>query len=236
VPGYTSDLHPDFYTWPAIDKLFYFLLHGAHLQQLWFVPMISLFYLCAPLLIYIDRHPQLYFSLFAFIIVSLIIERDPLSDILKMFVHFFSVYLFGMFMSHYKNQYLEFAKKYWPLITAVTILVFILNLLFFEYNKSLNYLHKMLFCCFFIYWLWKLDTFIPNRLAYLADISFGVFFIHYYFILIYRGLYEKFAGHALPGNFINWVLVFVFTLGCSILLIELIRKVFSKNSRYIIGC
>lgn len=236
IPGYTLQLHADFYSWSALQKIIYFLLHGAHLQQLWFVPMIALFYVSAPLLIYIDRHPKLYYSLFVFVFISFMVEREPLSDILKMFVHFFSVYVFGMFMSHYKNRYLEFAKKNWLLITFLTIGCFVLNLIFFTYNDPLNYIHKMLFCCFFIYWLWKLDAYIPRQLAYLADISFGIFFIHYYFILVYRGLYQKIAVHPLEGSILNWLIVFAFTLGCSVAVLKLVKKLFPKNSRYIVGC
>jgi len=110
-PGYILAPHPDFASWPVWQQVEYFMLRGAHMQQLWFVPMIALFYLISPLLIYIDRHPHLYYLLLVFIPVSLLVTREPFSDIPRMFVHFLSVYLFGMFMSRYRSRYLDFARR-----------------------------------------------------------------------------------------------------------------------------
>lgn len=234
---YTAALHPDIYTWPWWHKLYYMILHGAHLPQLWFVPMIAIFYIIAPLLLYIDRHPKLYYSLLGFIVVSLIVPREPFSDILKMFAHFFSVYLFGMFMSHYKNEYLAFAKKYWPLITGLTVAAFVLNIVFYDsWYDQLNYIHKMLFCCFFLYWLWRLDKYIPKFFNYLAEISFGVFFVHYYFNIIYYSLANRYLPAAKVGSFLNWTIFFLFVFAGTIALITFVRKVFPKYSKNLIGC
>ena len=77
IPELTLQLHPDFRYWAFVNKLAYYLFRGAHLQQLWFVPMIILFYIAAPVLIYIDRNPRLYYLLIFFIAVSLLVERIP---------------------------------------------------------------------------------------------------------------------------------------------------------------
>jgi peptidoglycan/LPS O-acetylase OafA/YrhL len=229
--------HPDFASWPVWERLCYFLLRGAHMKPLWFVPMISLFYLSAPVFIYIDRHPKLYYLLIVFCTISVFVVREPLSDIPRMFVHFFSVYVFGMFMSHYKQRYLEFAKKYYILISILTLLAFAADLVFFEQlNNSLNYLHKMLFCCFFLYWFWRLDRYVPAFLSLLAELSFGLFFIHYYTLLAIKAVYEKKAGHPIPGNFVSWAIDLLLVLIGSILIIKFIKKIFPRYSRYLIGC
>jgi surface polysaccharide O-acyltransferase-like enzyme len=237
APGYVLTPYPDFFSWSILNQVVYFITHGAHLQPLWFVPMISLFYLAAPLFIYIDRHPKLYFLLIPFTVLSLIVSREPFSDIPKMFVHFISVYMFGMFMSRYKNQYIEFGKKYWILISSLTIVVFIINLIYCDrFNNPLNYLHKMLFCCFFIYWGWKLDKYIPKILGTLADYSFGIFFIHYYFILIIKGIFEKIFKHEIPGNLAYWSLDLILVILFSILFIRIVKLIFHQRSRNVIGC
>jgi peptidoglycan/LPS O-acetylase OafA/YrhL len=229
--------HPDFISWTVWEKLGYFLLRGAHMKPLWFVPMIGLFYLAAPVFIYIDRHPRLYYLLIVFCGVSLFVEREPLSDIPRMFVHFFSVYVFGMFMSRYKQQYLEWAKKYYLLISALTVLVFVANLVFFDQlNDPLNYLHKMLFCCFFLYWFWRLDRYVPAFFSLLAELSFGLFFIHYYTLLAIKAVYEKKIGHPIPGNFVYWAADLLLVLVGSVLIIKAIKKIFPRYSRYLIGC
>jgi peptidoglycan/LPS O-acetylase OafA/YrhL len=236
-PGYITDLHPDFASWKAWEKIGYFLLHGAHLQPLWFVPMITLFYVAAPIFIYIDRHPKLYFLLIAFCAVSFFVEREPFSNIPKMFVHFFSVYVFGMFLSRYKQRYLEFAKKWYVWISLATLLVFVADLVFYDrFNNPLNYLHKMLFCCFFIYWLWRLDRYVPKFFNLMADLSFGLFFIHYYTLLVVKAVYEKLAKQPIPGNIVYWTVDLLLVLLGSILVIQAVKKMFPKQSRYLIGC
>jgi peptidoglycan/LPS O-acetylase OafA/YrhL len=236
-PGYITDPHPAFSSWPVWEKVAYFMGCGAHLQPLWFVPMIALFYLAAPLFIYIDRHPKLYYLLIAVCALSFFVEREPFSDIPKMFVHFFSVYLFGMFLSRYKQQYLEFAKKYFVWISLLTIAAFAANIVFYStLNDPLNYLHKMLFCCFFIYWLWRLEKYVPSFLDLLADLSFGLFFLHYYALLVVKAVYEKLAGHPIPGNILYWTADILLVLLGTVVVIQLIKKIAPRKSRYLIGC
>jgi peptidoglycan/LPS O-acetylase OafA/YrhL len=236
-PGYIFTNEPDFLTWSVARKVVYMMLHGAHMQPLWFVPMITLFYLAAPVFIYIDRHPKLYYLLFVFAGISFLVQREPFSNIPKMFVHFISVYVFGMFMSRYKNEYLAFAKKFWLPITLATAGLLVLNFVFYDpYNNPFNYLQKMFLCAFFIYWLWKLDKYIPKFLSVLADLSFGIFFLHYYVLLILKGLYQKYTGHGIPGNFIYWAIDFALVVIGTVIVIKTIKAIFPKRSRNLIGC
>lgn len=236
IPGYILDVHPDFLSWGAVHKVGWFLLHGGHLQPLWFVPMITLFYVAAPGFIYIDRHPRWYWLLIPFCVLSFLVVREPFIAIPRMFVHFISVYLFGMFMSRYKKEYLEFAKRYYIWISVATVLAFTANLLWYNYNNPLQYLHKMLFCCFFMYWLWRLDRYVPKFFAVLADLSFGIFFIHYYVLLVVKALYEKAFRQPIPGNVVYWIIDLVLVMGGTVLFIQAVKRIFPKKSRYLIGC
>jgi peptidoglycan/LPS O-acetylase OafA/YrhL len=169
--------------------------------------------------------------------VSLIVHRDPFSDIIRMFVHFFSVYLFGMFLSRYRTPYLDFARKYWIGLSIITILVLVLNIIYFDqYNNTLNYIQKMLFCCFFIYWLWRLHKYVPSFVSVLAELSFGIFFVHYYVLLVAKALYEKIFHEAIPGNILFWTIDLVIVLAGSVAFIKFVQKVLPKYSRNLIGC
>lgn len=237
VPGYITSLNPDFQSWTVLRRLLYFLLHGAHMQPLWFIPMITLFYLAAPLLYYVDRHPKLYYLLIPFAILSIFVEREPFSDIPKMFVHFISVYMFGMFMSRYKDAYLVWAKKYAIALSAMLLVTLICNFFFYDkFNNPINYIQKMLFCCFFIYWLWRFEGKVPSILSKLAEISFGIFFLHYYLILVIKAVYEKVAGHSIPGNIVFWTIDFLLVLAGTVLVIKVTKAIFPKYSRNLIGC
>jgi len=236
-PGYILIDHPDIGNWAIINQIIYFYLHGSHMQQLWFVPMISIFYIFAPILIAIDRHPKWYLLLLFFIPLSLIVKREPFTDIIRMFVHFISVYLFGMLMSRYRKEYLEIAKKYWGLISLFFLLIFILNVVYFDsHNGMLNYFQKLVLCAFSIYWLWRLDKFVPPFFATLAELSFGIFFMHYYFILILKAVYEFQYKTPIPGNVLNWLFYFIFVVILNIIFLKIVKTVFKTKSRYLVGC
>ncbi|GAA0565643.1 acyltransferase family protein [Chitinophaga japonensis] len=237
INGFTLEDHPDFGSWPAWEQAGYYLLHGAHLQQLWFIPMIALYYLIAPVLLYIDRKPVLYYVLIPLIVLSLVVQRSTLSDTLTMAVHFLSVYVFGMFMSRYKEQYLAFARKYAALVTLLPLAVLALNYFADQrFYDPLDYTHKMLFCCFYIYWLWRLEKYMPRFIDVLAVLSFGIYFVHYFFVLFLRGAYQKVFHEQIPGNMLYWTVCLVIVMLLSVWTLQLARRVLGGKSKYLVGC
>ncbi|WP_212004151.1 acyltransferase [Chitinophaga sp. HK235] len=238
VPGNTLDVYPDFASFPAWKQIGYYLLHGAHMQPFWFIPMITLYYLGAPVLIYIDRHPRWYWVLLPLFVVStVLVQRAALADTFRMAIHFLFVYLFGMFLSHYKDRYLEFAKKYWLPITVLSFLSLAVN--FYvpaRFYDPADFTQKILFSCFYIYWLWKLERYVPKVINILATLSFGIFFIHYFFVLLQRFVSYKIYGHEMPGNLFSWALCNLFVLVPTVLFLMAARKVFGKYSKYFVGC
>lgn len=236
IPGAVIFDHPDFASWSKAEQGWYYMLHGAHLQPLWFIPMITLYYLIAPLLLYIDRHPKLYYVLLPLFALSFIITRSVLSDTLIMAVHFLSVYVFGMFLSRYKNEFLEFAKKFWIPITVLPIAALIAT--YYADAKMydrFDFLHKVLFCTFYIYWLWRLEKYMPKWIDILATYSFGVFFVHYFYVLLMRGLYMKFFHTEVPGNILFWTGSFVIIMTLAVLTLMAAQKVLGKKSKYFVG-
>lgn len=236
IPGFTLDVHADFASWTKWEQVGYYLLHGGHLQPLWFIPMISLYYLIAPILIYIDRHPKLYYSLIPLFILSLVVQRSVLSDTLIMAVHFLSVYVFGMFLSRYKDEFLEFAKKYWIAITIVPV-VFLVATYFspdWLYDRF-DFTHKVMFCGFYIYWLWRFEKYMPKWIDTLATLSFGIFFVHYFFVLLLRGLSPRILHMEIPGNIFTWSVSFFLVMIMSVLCLKTAQKILGKKSKYFVG-
>jgi len=237
IPGYIINSFPDFTNWTGFQKLLYFLFTGAHMQQLWFVPMIAIFYLTAPIFIALDRNSKWYYVLIPLVVLSSILIREPFNDIPRMFIHFLSVYIFGMFVSRYRQRFLGFMDRYRVLLSLVTILLLAFNYYYFPlYNNAFNYLHKMMFCAVFIYLLWKYDRFVPSLLGSLAEISFGIFFVHYYVLLVIKAIYEKFMHQPIPGNLIYWIIDFLLVMILTVVSINIVKKIFPNNSRTLVGC
>lgn len=237
INGFTLEDHPDFGSWPLWEQAGYYLLHGAHLQQLWFIPMIALYYLIAPVLIYIDRKPILYYCLIPLVILSFIVQRSSLSDTLVMAVHFLSVYVFGMFLSRYKDQFLVFAQKYWVLITVLPLAFLVLNYFVSkQFYDPVDYTHKMLFCPFYLYWLWRLEKYVPKFIDVLAVFSFGIYFVHYFFVLFLRGIYQLIFHGPIPGNLLIWVVCLLIVMLLSIWTLQLARRLLGSKSKFLVGC
>ncbi|QJB31041.1 acyltransferase [Chitinophaga oryzae] len=236
VPGFTTDEHPDFLSWPRWEQAGYYLLHGAHLQQLWFIPVITLYYLISPLLLQIDKHPRLYYLLIPLMAISLIWQRSVLSDTLVMAVHFLSVYVAGMFTGRYRDKVLAFADSHRTLITLLPFVFMVIT--YFSpawlYDRA-DFLQKILFCIFFLYWLYRFDTRVPQWIGTIAVLSFGIYYIHYFFVLFLRGVSLKLYHQEIPGNLLTWTLSYVFIMVASVVTLKVIKRILGKYSRYIVG-
>lgn len=236
VPERVLEIHPDFGSWELWQQIGWFLITGGHLLPLWFVPMITLFYIIAPLLIFMDRHPVYYWVLPFLVILSVLVPRDQLADIPRMFAHFLSVYVFGMFFSRYDDKIHSLSEKIYIPLTIITIGITVLSLFQAEYYGTIMYIQKMLFCWFFMYWLKRVDRFVPKFFSSLAEYSFGIFFLHYYFLLGLRLVAQSYNQSWLDGNLVIWVIHFTLIIILNMLVIFVVKRFFVHKSRYLIGC
>ncbi len=237
---------PGYFEWPLIKKIFIFLVTGTHLLPFWFIPMVLLYYIISPAFVYLDNNPKLYkYILPALMVLSLLIDRGNRGDLHNIhmnFLHFLSVYVFGMWFSHFNDKILNWTEKFkWLIIIPFTIF---LALTIFMYQSvwydQLLYFQKMLFCWVLFYVLYKGETVIPKKvndfLSLFANYSFGVFFIHYIVFLVLKMLFEKVLPTFLLGNLFNWFLIFGLTLLISLIIVRTVKLIFPKKSRYLIGC
>jgi surface polysaccharide O-acyltransferase-like enzyme len=237
---------PNYFEWPLIKKIIVFIVTGTHLLPFWFIPMIFIYYLISPAFVYLDAKPSLYkYFLPVLIVLSLLIDRGNRGDLHNIhmnFFHFLSIYVFGMWFSHYNNKVLAWTVKFRAVIFAVFSILFILTVLLYQgvWYDQLLYFQKMLLCWVLFYVLFKKESLIPKKLnkilAIFADYSFGIFFIHYMVFLIIRMILEKVFPSFLVGNLFNWLLVFGTTLLISLIAVRIVKFIFPKRSRYLIGC
>jgi peptidoglycan/LPS O-acetylase OafA/YrhL len=68
-----------------------------------------------------------------------------------------------------------------------------------------------------------------------ADMSFGIFFLHYYFIVFAKDLRVELGGAPWAGSILN---LFIYTMVLTILsmiVVRLLRAMLGKSSRYLVG-
>jgi len=247
MPEWFVARFPGLATWQEVAMLY---LTGAHLRPFWFMPMIALFYVASPVLLWMDRHPKTYLSLPFLLALSVIVPRPYNDDdTLTAFIHFFSVYLLGMFSCHFKERIAKVMNFLWILLLAIAIVLILLETAIssepFDTPIFINVLSKSALCFVLIYFLQRLDSRIPKALhrlmSLLADLSFGIFFLHCYFLEAY---FHVASNVHFLGSDTRWVqanpllffMLFLFTVYICVVLIVEIRKVLGKRSRFILGC
>jgi len=243
-PNITS-VFADFYEYSLPTQIVAYYVTGMHLVPFWFIPMICFYYLLAPVFIYLDRNRKIYYFLPIFICLSLIITRS--SELYRFhlaFIHYLSIYLLGMFASRYRKRLLSITDMLWPILLGLTLAFIILGILFTQteirFIEQFLYCQKILICWSIIYLLWKFNDrimqnkLLSTKLTYLSNISFALYFIHYYYLYFIDYLVVNNLVYW-PPTFINSTIIFITDLLFCFILIALIKTAAGKKSKYIMG-
>ena len=262
---------------PSI-RFFSVMLWGQTINiSMWFIPMITIFYIVSPLILKLKKNKVLWYSvLFCTIYTTITVKRSGLGlgngeisllewhwkHILlcsKRFLYFLPIYTLGMdiceIFEHSKNLIEKNINKiiYISLICWLYFYIYFVHLT--RTAQSASNLGRIALTSLLLCLLYKFRTQIKNNrildkvLKFIADYSFGIFFIHYYIVYaltrhvpyrVYSG--PKFDGflhkntlHALVGSIEHFLIAFV----GSLLVLFVIRKILEfvgvKNTRMFIG-
>lgn len=231
-----DDLWPGFYDQSIPVQVGMFLVTGTHLATLWFIPMISLIFLIAPLLVRLDRNGWLYLLLPITLVLSAYVPRGLPH---QSFAHFLSAYLLGMACSRYRepvNSYLSrratLAAIFALMATLVTAELFLTT----ETMSYLNYLQKLLLSLFFIGFLFRHNESLTSSFVNgIADTSFGIYFLHAYVIFAFRFAAKSYFGQ-LPAAHVSLIIIYtVLIMLVSLVLVRFAQRLLGKRSRMLIG-
>ncbi len=236
-----SFLPPAFYEQAVWQQIAQFYAYGYHLAPMWFIPVIFTYYLLAPLLIKADKTRLFYYTLPMFILISYFVPRGLFHSNV---IHFFSIYMLGMFCSKYKLYINSLLSKD---IALILLLFIVLGMTSFEYFINLklayvNYLQKIFFTLLLLSFFIKYEaTFKSKLISLVAETSFGVFFFHSY-ILAFLKFLSKNISQAfqleLPrvsGNSALHLLVTILVLFVTVSLVLLVTKVLKDKAYWLVG-
>jgi surface polysaccharide O-acyltransferase-like enzyme len=224
-----------FYNNPVWVQVVLFYLTGLHLAPLWFIPMIVMFYISSPFLIKADNSKYFYILLPLFFLISYFIDRGfPYQS----FIHFFSIYVFGMFFSRYRSHLDSIISNG---IVILFLLIIIVFLCFSEYliDKGtmtyLNFVQKTCLSVFLLGLLIKLNGMHQSKfIALIADSSFGIYFIHSYVITGAKLIVLNFNGRLFEGGYLFTLTPFIVMSIC-VCFVLIVNKIFKSKSRFFIG-
>jgi probable poly-beta-1,6-N-acetyl-D-glucosamine export protein len=237
---------------PFPVKVGWYLLHGATQVNiaLWFVPMIMLFYLLAPVFRLVARHPRLYWALVVLVPMSLLAHRPSITpdvDTLALAVYFAPVYLAGMCASHHRERLQPLLRRHWAEPVLAFLVVLIAQVLLAEHHG--NYRGAALFTQEhgLIDWLLAQKLLlcvavlaVAERIAHrggflrkIGDASFSVFLVHCYAVNAVK-ITASFLGMDL-GSLAEWIATTLIALVSSLLVVRAAWAVLGRRSVYVIG-
>jgi len=220
----------------------------------WFIPMIAVLYLAAPLLLFIDRHPRGYWLIAPLLALSMFAHRPSHYErIGQSLAYFFPAYLFGMCFSHYREGAMALVRLWrWPL-TALSLALVVIEVwglgrggaIFSDRLFSteagvvdLNLPIKLLASVLLVHLLSqpRVDARVRRRFDYLAGASFGVFFVHRPLIVLVLKICGRFSHQEIAGGLGSLLVIAAVVTALSLLVVAGVRAIAGQRSRTIVGC
>ena len=211
----------------------YMLCTGKHSGPFYFIPMICIIFLIAPLLQKLQKSK--YFTITAVCIVLLGLftyTYGYYASILESLIYFLPVYIFGMWIS--KNRARILTMKSYALFSLISIFLIIYyleiskvinvqHLYFFEsaphyFTSQFNWskLKEMILAIILLTLFYRLESKNYKLLVLLGSYSFGIYYIHIYFINIAEKLLDYFHISRLQ-NGIGYLSLLLLNVSLSVL-------------------
>ena len=199
---------------PLIQIPMFLTTGRIHNTPTWFIPMITLFFICSWLLLKLEKKGWLYKLLPFMFLVTLFYPRIDVdyNSIINLtysqkyfacvgyvfngFIQFFSLYVFGMFCSKYKEVIDIFYDRrflLWVLMLIVAGLNIYLNYknIYSSFTVSKTVLTMLILGYLKHYDEWIMTKEKLNKvLDITAKYSFGLFFVHWYWFFVYNQIFE----------------------------------------------
>jgi len=244
---FTQEMPTDFYGFPVWKQVLYFLVTGKHLAPYWYIPTITCIFIASPFLIYIDRHSSLYWTLPPLLILSALLGRDGLiayTDLnayhgqISKAVYLLSPYMLGMFISRHSDQVMSHISKYRVALTLVMSALVLLEVIFYRNTTSLMFAWKIFSAPLLLNFLSLPFGIAQKSIDRVADVSFGIFFLHGYLLPAHKLFWAYASGdNTLPdANLLAYFLFISAIVLLCVFLISLIQRILPKYSKQLIGC
>jgi peptidoglycan/LPS O-acetylase OafA/YrhL len=253
LPAILSGLYFSRHILLGLSTLSYILwslvVGGSVVAPLWFVPMIVLFFAASPIFHWLSRSWLISLAAVIGIGFSLLSSR-PIGDLnpFLSFLHFLGFYLLGVAFATNAAGIDKLLKKTWAGWAIIGLAGAGFFLSAHLYDESANQLNG------FYDGLWSFNALqfgklsllivmfcglemLGNRkskiLSYLASVSFGLFFVHGFYVV----LFYKISQHIhITGSSMSLFAEVALVFFGSIVTVDLIKRATGKGSRYVIGC
>lgn len=243
------DFLPDGLIEQPLLAILWFLVTGRAVYAYWFIPMVVIIFAISPLINYLIKFKHLPTVILLLLPISIIVHRSPQNiNPLHSLVYFLPVYLLGVYSSINRQDILEFLDSNYRkiLLLILALGLGLIQVLVFNaagnFSKSffvitvpdVNLIQKILLCFLFIAVLDKLEKTNIKSLKKTAETSFAIYFIHPFLIRPLTRLSRN-LGFEFQGSLLTLLIATFFMVLFSIAIAQIIKLIFKKKSRYLIG-
>jgi surface polysaccharide O-acyltransferase-like enzyme len=245
--------------WPPswsdyIDSILPNLMHGEAQFTYWYIPVLLILFAITPLLSVLTTAKS-YAAIPAWLVMlaPLVFSHPDFGEGSSQIaagtvIYFAGAYTVGVYLGNHLETLLDRIAAYRNLLIASAVLssALLVELQLAQVNRfggyslqeSLFYVQKLSLAALVLLWLRTLEARQPRWLTYFADEAFSIYFLHVFFILLLADLSWEFLRNSafLPWTiYVSGPLYIAFALAMSVLVVRLMRLLFGRNSRLLIG-
>lgn len=226
-----------FFSKPLWEQVLYFIVTGAHLGPLWFIPMMVLFYLAAPLLLKVNENPRLYWLIIPLFVFAEWVGR-PVHDLFppQAFLHYLPVYLMGMAFSCKSEEIIPLLTRYTAPLCCLGLLAAGLSVLLPYLGGVAPHLSLKAVICVAVFALVSryMAQSKNNVLDLFARYSFGIFFIHGYVVAAGRRMAGTYPQY-FRGSWWEYGVYVLLVLALCLLTVKMGKIILRDKSRMVLG-
>ena len=213
--------------------VWHYIKGGAINYPLWFITTIIIFFMMSPIIKMAGESRYFYFILCISLIISYTTERGGTA--VSAFIHFLGFWLLGMFCKQQESYVYKHSRSI-AISCIAPSLIFLFFSVKFSDNSILNFhqIQKTFLILFFLSLFMFLDRkgWAIKPLYILAEFSFGIFFVHFYFLIVSTLIAKKFG---FEESAFEYFFAYSFALFGSLMVCKFIKALLPKYSRYILG-
>jgi probable poly-beta-1,6-N-acetyl-D-glucosamine export protein len=244
MDSFYKSLYPPF-------QVFYMLLTGKHSGPYYFIPVICIIYLVAPILFRIQKSNYFTWITAALVAIGLFTYTyGYYASTLESLLYYLPVYIFGMWACKNRDWILNMRGYVWVALAGSYLLIFYFeisktivtqHLYFFEptthyFTTQFNFgkLKEMILAILLITAFYRFRKKELKSLALLGSYSFGIYFIHIYFINAVERILDYYQLSRAQNGF-PYLIFVICVIGLSTMTVYLIKKIVKDRSRLLIG-